>query len=229
MKDEPEFKWLQGNPAFFWVRASRGPFHLRQKTQGPSHIHIAEGKLLLKCLWKGGSPLQSKTGNQLSSWGDMEFMELSLSCCTEINIHIYVYLRESPQFPKGSQATCPVWCGTQDSYGANIGEMGFISSWFGIYQAILHSWDDFSVHLALRHCSCRLSGVPSRKSRLLNCLIGNTGLLCTQCSRIESHLPARGCLMGFLELRQEPGVYYRVTAGMAFRNSTWFSEVWSPV
>ena len=62
MKDEPEFKPLQGNAASF-----AGPFHLRQKTQGPSHIPIAEGKLHLRCLWKVGSPLQSKTGNQLSS------------------------------------------------------------------------------------------------------------------------------------------------------------------
>ena len=67
MKDEPEFKPLQGNRAFFSVRVSRGPFHLRQKTQGPSHIPTAEGKLLLRCLWKPGTPLQSKTGNQLSS------------------------------------------------------------------------------------------------------------------------------------------------------------------
>ena len=35
--------------------------------------------------------------------------------------------------------------------------------------------------------------------------------------------------MGFLELRQEPGVYSRVTAGMAIRNSTLFSEVRTPV
>ena len=88
MKDEPEFKPLQGNQAFFCVRASRGPFHLRQKTQGPSNIHTAERKFLLTCLWKVGSPLQSKTGNQLSSWYDMLCMELSSSCCTEINIHI---------------------------------------------------------------------------------------------------------------------------------------------
>ena len=47
MKHEHEFKPLQGNPAFFLVRVSRGPFHLRQKTQGPSHIPIAEGKLHL--------------------------------------------------------------------------------------------------------------------------------------------------------------------------------------
>ena len=31
------------------------------------------------------------------------------------------------------------------------------------------------------------------------------------------------CIMGFLEMRQEPGVYSRVTAGMDIRNSTLFS------
>ena len=35
MKHEPKFKPLQGNPAFFCVRVSRGPFNLRQETQGP--------------------------------------------------------------------------------------------------------------------------------------------------------------------------------------------------
>ena len=88
MKDEPEFKPLQGNRAFFSVRPSQGPFHLRQKTQGPSHIPIAEGILLSRCLWKVGSTLPSKTGNQLSSLDDMGCMELSPSYCTEINIHI---------------------------------------------------------------------------------------------------------------------------------------------
>ena len=62
MKYEPALKPLQGNPAFFSVRASRGPFQLRQKTQSPSHIPISEGRLLLRCLWKVGLPLQSKTG-----------------------------------------------------------------------------------------------------------------------------------------------------------------------
>ena len=42
MKDELAFKSLQGNPAFFRVRASQGPFHLHQKTHGPSHKHISE-------------------------------------------------------------------------------------------------------------------------------------------------------------------------------------------
>ena len=88
MKDEPEFKPLQGNRDFFFVRASRGPFHLRQKTQGPSQIPTAEGKLLLSNLWNVGLCLQSKTGNELSFWDDMGCMELTSSCCTEINNHI---------------------------------------------------------------------------------------------------------------------------------------------
>ena len=88
MKHEPEFKTLQGNPAFFCVRVSRGLLHLRQEKQGPSHIPIAEGKFHLWCWWKVGSSLQLKTGNQLSSWDDMGCIELSSSCCTDINIHI---------------------------------------------------------------------------------------------------------------------------------------------
>ena len=72
MKDEPAFKPLQGNPAFFRVSALWSPFHLRQKTQGPYHIPTAEGSLLLRSLWKVGLPLLSKTGNQLSSQDDME-------------------------------------------------------------------------------------------------------------------------------------------------------------
>ena len=82
MKDEPAFKPLQRNPAFFRVRASLGPFQLRQKTQGPSHIPIAERNLLLSCLWKVGLPLLLKTVNQLSSRDDMGCTELSSSYCT---------------------------------------------------------------------------------------------------------------------------------------------------
>ena len=67
MKDEPAFKPLQRNPALFLVRASRYPLHLRQQTQGPSHIPIAEGRIFLRCLWKVGQPRQQNPGNQLSS------------------------------------------------------------------------------------------------------------------------------------------------------------------
>ena len=58
MKDDSAFKPLQGNPTFFRVRASQYPLYLRQQTQGPSHIPIAEGWVLLWCLWKVGLLLQ---------------------------------------------------------------------------------------------------------------------------------------------------------------------------
>ena len=57
MKDEPAFKPLQGNPMFLRVRESWNPLHVRKQIQGPSHILIAEGRLLLRCLWEGGLPL----------------------------------------------------------------------------------------------------------------------------------------------------------------------------
>ena len=51
----------------------------------------------------------------------------------------------------------------------------------------------------------------------------------THCMGFEPQLPTRGSLMGFLELWEEPGVYSRVTAGIAIRTYTWFSEVRIPV
>ena len=57
MKDEPAFKPLQGNPSFFRVRESPYLLHMRQQIQGPSHLPIAKGRLLLRCLWEGGLPL----------------------------------------------------------------------------------------------------------------------------------------------------------------------------
>ena len=81
-------KPLQGYLDFFLIRASRGPFHLKYKTPGPSHIHIPKGKLLLRCLWIDGLPLQSKTGNQLSSPDDIVCPGLSSCCFTEIYIPI---------------------------------------------------------------------------------------------------------------------------------------------
>ena len=50
---------------------------------------------------------------------------------------------------------------------------------------------------------------------------------CSACNAGESGLISwrGGSLMGFLELRQEPGVYSRVKAGMSIRNSSWFIEV----
>ena len=81
-------KPLQGNLDFFLITAYRGPFRLKYKTQGPSHIHISKGKLLLRCLWKDGLPLQLKTGNQLSSPDDMGCPDLSSCCFTETDVPI---------------------------------------------------------------------------------------------------------------------------------------------
>ena len=47
------------------------PINLRQKTQGPSEVPIAEGSLLLRCLGKVGITLESKPGNQLSFRDDL--------------------------------------------------------------------------------------------------------------------------------------------------------------
>ena len=81
-------KPLQRNLDFFLIRASRGPFRFKHKTQGPSHIHIPKGKLLLRCFWKDGLSLHSKTGNQLSSPDDMGFPGFSSCSFTEIDVPI---------------------------------------------------------------------------------------------------------------------------------------------
>ena len=53
-KDQPAFKPLHGNPTFFLVRESPYPLHVRQQIQNSCHIPIAQGRLLLRCLWEGG-------------------------------------------------------------------------------------------------------------------------------------------------------------------------------
>ena len=88
MKDEPAFKPLQAYPTLFLVSESRYPLLLRQQTQGPSHLPIAEGRLLLRCLWKVGLPVQKNPGTQLSSSDDMGCMELSSCSCAEIGVPI---------------------------------------------------------------------------------------------------------------------------------------------
>ena len=67
----------------------------------------------------------------------------------------------------------------------------------------------------------------------------NRGSLCvclgkrngSACNAGESGLISwrGGSLIGFHELRQEPGVYSRVTTGMPILNGCLFSEVWTPV
>ena len=102
------------------------------------------------------------------------------------------FLRESLEFPKGSQATCSVWFGSRDGYGSNAREIGLISIWFVVHWAILRSWGDISFLLVLWQCCWGLSGVQSSKSWPLMCLIGKTELLCMHCSGIRPHLAVRG-------------------------------------
>ena len=202
MKYEPTFKTLQGNLAFFWVRASQGPFHLRQKTQSPSHIITAEGRLILRCLWKVGLPLQLKTGNHSHPemiWGTRNVPQVAV---LKLMI-LYTWdgcLRESLVFPKGSQGTCFLWCGSRDGYGANAREIGLISAWFRVLGATSPSWGDISVLQVLWQCCWGLSGVQSSKPRVLTCFIGKTQLLCTQCRVIGPHLPAMGKSHGFSQV-----------------------------
>ena len=73
------------------------------------------------------------------------------------------------------------------------------------------------------------SVVPSNKSRLLTCLIGNKSLLCTQFRVIGPHRSVRGRFMVFLELLREPGVHSRVTAGVAINNFCFLSKVRTPL
>ena len=172
-------------------------------------------------------PLQSKTGNlshHEMTWGSRNIPQAAL-----LKLMIpYTWdgcLSESLEVPKGSQATCSVWYGSRGGYGANAREIALISIWFWVHRAILHSWGNISVLLVLWQCCWGLSGVQSSKSRLLTCLIGKRN--CSGKNAGESGLISQGeeRLMGFLELRQEPGVYSRVTAGMSIRNSSLFIEV----
>ena len=102
MNDKHALKPLQGNLPFFRVRASRFPFHLREKTQGPSHIPIAQGSLLLRCLWKVGIAIHSKPGNQLSSGDFLGYTELFSSSSAEIAAPLFLRqcLRESLELPE---------------------------------------------------------------------------------------------------------------------------------
>ena len=88
MKDEPAFKPLKGYTTFFIVTASQYPLYLRQQTQGPSHIPIAVGRVLLRLLWKVGLLLQQNPGNPLSSRDDVVSLEVSSSSCAEIGVPV---------------------------------------------------------------------------------------------------------------------------------------------
>ena len=75
---------------------------LESANAGSSHILIAEGSLLVRCLWKVGLPFQLKKGYLFSSRDDMGWTELSSCCCCEFGIPLELdgYIRESLVLPK---------------------------------------------------------------------------------------------------------------------------------
>ena len=198
MKHKPEFKPLQGNPAFFesgslavhstWDRQHRVPLTyilLRENSTWGAGGELAQ-------IFNQRQGISSHLGTICGAWSFPRVAVLILIFISTWD----GFLRESLSIPQGSQATWTVWCGTRDSYGANEGEMGFILCWFRLHRSILHSWVDIRVHLVLWQCSWGLSDVLSIKSRLLTCLIGNTILLCTKCREVKPHLPVRGMCHG---------------------------------
>ena len=124
MKYEPAFKPLQGNLAFFWVMASRSPFHLRQKTQSPSHITISEGRLLWGACRKLAYLLSRRQGIILIP----RFYGVHGTFLKLLYWNWWSSILET--VVSGSQATCSVWCGSRGGYGANAREIGLISIWY---------------------------------------------------------------------------------------------------
>ena len=140
-----------------------------------------------------------------------------------------VCLRESLEFPKGSQATCSVWCGSRDGYGDNAREIGLFSIWFGVHQSILRSWGEISVLLVLRQCCWGRSGVQTSKLRLLPYLIGSTQLLFMQSRGIGPHLSLRGKSHGFSRVTAGTWGIFSSYSGDIHSKLELFSEVRTPV
>ena len=187
-------KPLQENLDFFLIRACRGPFHLKNKTQGPSHIHSAKGKLHSGASGKMAylfSRRQGISSHLQTICGARIFHPFALLKSVFLKIWDGC-LSESLDCCKGCQATCSIWCGMRDGYGFNEGEMCFILSCFGVHQTILHSWGDVSVLLLSWQCSLGFSSVLSGKSRFLTSLIWSTEFLSTKGMGIGPHLAARG-------------------------------------
>ena len=110
---------------------------------------------------------------------------------------------DSVEFCQANQGSLRVWLGTRNCSARNAVESGDIFNSFRLHRAISHSCVDIRVLLDLWGYSLGLSGVPSSKSRLLTCLIGNTKLLCTQYRGIGPHLSATGKSHGFSRVGAE--------------------------
>ena len=97
------------------------------------------------------------------------------------------------------------------------------------YPELCHTPAETSVYFLTGEGILGDSVVPSSKSRLLSRLIGNKELHCMQCRGNGPHLSGSGKSHVFLELRSEPGICSRVTAGVDIRNFCLFRDVRTPV
>ena len=111
------------------------------------------------------------------------------------------------------------------------GELGWAKVWRG------NNWN-LTFRRVIKGCtseSPRTSGKEIVVGDSLEFNQANRGSLCvwlgkrncSACNAVESGLISwrRGSLMGFLELRQAPGVYSRVMTGMPILNGSLFTEV----
>ena len=153
------------------------------------------------------------------------------NCCAEMNIHIDLR-RVSQRISvvssrRSSHLYCILW--NMAYLWSQWRGNGFISIWFGVHRAILHS-RCASVFISFCDSVPGDSLVFNQENR--GSLRVWLGILdSSACNAQESRLISQreGCLIRFVELRQQSVVYSRVTAGMAIRNSTLFSEVRTPV
>ena len=129
MKDEPALSLCREIWPSFKSGIS-GSISLEAEITGSFSIHIPEGKLHFRRLWKVGLPLQSKTGNQLSSPDDMRCMQISSRFFNETDdlLSLHGCLRESLDFTKGCQDTFCKLFGTRWGYAPSAGEKCFILS-----------------------------------------------------------------------------------------------------
>ena len=222
---------LQGNLDFYLIRAPQGPFRLKHKTKVPlTYIFLREISFWCACRKMAYlfSRRQGINSHLQTIWGARIFHPVALLKLMFLEIWDGC-LRESLDCCKGYQATCCIWCGMRDGFGFNEGKC--LSSWvdlgytnlfcipevtsvfFSCYDSVLRDFLQFhqgyqgSLHLWL----------GKRNSSARNA--GESGL----------NLRRGGSLMIFFELRQAPGVYSRVKAGIAIWNSGLFSEVRTPV
>ena len=221
-------KPLHWNLVFFLIRASRGPFHLKHKTQGPSHIHIPKGKTPLEVLvqrWLTSSFEDRESALIPRGYGVPGFFILLLYwnwCSYRLEMGVSGNLWNDVKDVKTLVLYDVEWEISMDSMkgkcAASCVDLGYTnqfcvpevtSVFFSSCDSVVGDSLEFSQ--ANRGSLCVWFGKRN----------------CSACNAWESGLISwrRGSLMGFLELRQAPGVYTRVTTRMPILNGSLFSEV----